>query len=114
VYETANFPDLLCPADTPETALAETSLTTGESIFYQLESLGSYLCSDPSTGSSFNVRSCDFSSQMFNDSLSYQVAHMEGGTDLRVSTVQPTVNEAWLLNLFGVVGISKLTVGSVY
>ena len=92
VYETASFPDILCPADIPETALAETSLTQ-ESVFYQLVSPGAYSCSDPSTGSSFNVRNCDFGSADFNSSLSYRVAQVEGGTDHRVSTVRPTVSE---------------------
>ena len=90
VYPTSDFPSFLCPADTPATALAQTSVT-GESLFYQLESANVYTCTAPSTASTFNVQNCGFTAMDFNNTISYSVAFVEGGTALTVSTEQPTV-----------------------
>ncbi len=91
VYSTADFlGGSLCPADNPETALSQTDLT-GETIFYQLESVGEYSCSAPTTGSTFDVQNCGFRTVSFNSSVTYNQAYIEGGSVLRVSTTVPTV-----------------------
>jgi len=92
VYRASDFLEgSLCPTDSPETALSQPDLT-GETIFYQLASVGEYSCSAPTTGSTFDVQDCGFREVSFNSSLMYNQAHIEGGTVLQVSTTAPTVN----------------------